>query len=174
MSGFDRERHLKPLIAAGLVLLLIGSVLIYDSYKQTLKRLDRKVTSARNDLSQLEVSLQQYRELDARLRKLKRQSNATAGRNLITTVENAAEKIDARNQLVYVRPQPDKTHEDLTEEGVEIRMVKLQLHQLVELLHQFDQIGQRLKVSQLRIRTRFDDQELLDTSMILSRFRENR
>ena len=46
--------------------------------------------------------------------------------------------------------------------------------QLKLIFSQFDQNAQRLKVSQLRIRTRFDNAEQLDTSMTLSRFRENR
>lgn len=174
MSGFEREKHLKPLIAGCLALLLIGGILTYNSYQQSLENLERKIAGAQSELTKLQNSLEEYRALDAHLQKLKRESNSTVGRNLITTVEDAAERIDARSQLVYVRPQPDKNHEDLTEEGVEIRLVKLQLHQLVELLHQFEQVGQRLKVTQLRVRTRFDNSELLDTSMILSRFRENR
>lgn len=174
MSSFEREKHLKPLIAVSFALLLIGGMLSYSSYQRGLENLDRKIAGARSELAQLQSSLREYRTLDAHLLKLKRESNATATHNLITTVEDAAERVDARSQLVYVRPQPDKPHEDLTEEGVQIRLVKLQLHQLVQLLHQFEQVGQRLKVSQLRVRTRFDNSEQLDTSMILSRFRENR
>ncbi len=172
MSGFEREKHLKPLIAGTIILLLLGGILVYNSYRQSLARLDRKIVSTRKELVQLQSSLQEYRLLETKLRGLKHQNSAAAGHNLITSVENAAEKIGARSQLVYVRPQPDKTHDDLLEEGVEIRLVKLQLHQLIELLYQFEQSAQRLRISQLRIRTRFDDREKLDASMILSRFRE--
>ena len=101
-------------------------------------------------------------------------NSATGAQNLIATVENASQQVGTRNQLLYVRPQPDKAREDLIEEGVEIRLEKLQLQQLVELLYQFESQKQAVKVSQLRVRTRFDNPELLDTVMTLSRFKEQR
>jgi len=173
MGGFEQEKHLKPLLAALLVLLLLCLGWAYTSHQQQLERFDRKIESARNELMQLNVSLQEYLQLELQLQKLKPKRSSTQN-NLISTVENATEKVSARSQLSYVRPQPDKTRDDLTEEGVEIKLEKLQLHQLVELLYQFDQSDQVLKVSQLRVRTRFDNPEQLDTLMTLSRFREKR
>jgi predicted negative regulator of RcsB-dependent stress response len=173
MGGFEQEKHLKPLIAAVIILLLLCFGWIYSSHQQRLKRFERKVESALNELTQLNVSLLEYQDLEQQLQALKSGSSATQ-RNLIATVEDATERVSARSQLIYVRPQPDKTREDLIEEGVEIKLEKLELHQLVELLYQFDQSGQKLKVSQLRVRTRFDNPEQLDTSITLSRFREKR
>jgi len=172
MSGFDRDRHLKPLLAGGLVLLLLAGIWLYSGYRQMIDRAERKVRLAQQELSQLRISLQEYRELEQRLRTLRTAESAKGGGNLITTVEDATQRISARNQLIYVRPQPNKTTEDLIEEGVEIKLEKLKLNQLVELLFQFEQSAQNLKVSQLRVRTRFDDSDLLDTSIILSRLRE--
>lgn len=174
MGSFEQEKHLKPLLAAVFILLMLCIGWIYTSHQQRLDRFDRKIESARNELGKLNVSLQEYHELEAQLQKLKPQGTSTPTRNLISTVEAATEQVSARSQLSYVRPQPDKDREGLTEEGVEIKLEKLQLHQLVELLYQFDQSDQMLKVSQLRVRTRFDNPEQLDTSITLSRFREKR
>lgn len=174
MGGFEREKHLKPLIAAGLMLVLLGCGWLYGSHLQRLDRFQRKIEAARTELTQLSISLREYRELEGRLQKLKPQGGAAPQRNLISTVEDATEQIAARSQLIYVRPQADKTREDLIEEGVEIKLEKLQLHQLVELLYRFEQNAQMLRVAQLRVRTRFDNPEQLDTSITLSRFREKR
>ncbi len=169
MGGFEQEKHLKPLIAVVLILFLLSIAWIYTSHQQRLDRLDRKIESTRNELTQFNISLQDYLELELQIKKL---SSGTTQQNLISSVEDATEQISARSQLSYVRPQPDKIRDGLTEEGVEIKLEKLQLHQLVELLYQFDQSDQILKVSQLRIRTRFDNSEQLDTSITLSRFKE--
>ena len=174
MSGFEQEKHLKPLIALVLILLLLCMGWIYTSHQQRLSRFDRKIESAKIELGQLHSSVQEYLVLETQLERLKPKNSRAAQSNLISTVENATEQISARSQLSYVRPQPDKTREGLVEEGVEIKLEKLQLHQLVELLHQFDQSDQILKVSQLRVRTRFDNPDQLDTSITLSRFREVR
>jgi general secretion pathway protein M len=173
MAGFDLEKHLKPLVAGGLALFLIGAGWLYSSHQQRLTQLDRKIESARGELNELGETLQTYRPLENQIQKMKPKSSNNTD-NLISAVENAAQQVEARSQLIYVRPQPDKTQGDLVEEGVEIKLEKLKLHQLIELLYQFNKTDQRLKVAQLRIRTRFDNPEQLDTSIILSRFKEKR
>lgn len=174
MGGFEQEKHLKPLIATLLILLLLGMGWAFTRHQQRLERYERKIDSARKELVQLNVALLDYQELKMQLQKLKPEGSTAAQHNLITTVEDATQQVSARSQLIYVRPQPDKTRDDLVEEGVEIKLEKLRLHQLVELLYQFDQSAQVLKVAQLRVRTRFDNPEQLDTSITLSRFREKR
>lgn len=174
MGSFEREKHLKPLVAGIVVSLLVCCVWAYSSYQQALERLDRRIMSTERELSQFDDYLQDFRELESRLRKLKPGQTKGAGQNLISTVEDATERIAARSQLIYVRPQPDKNRDGLTEEGVEIKLEKLQLPQLVELLYRFDQVVPPLRVSQLRLRTRFESADQLDTAMLLSRFRETR
>lgn len=174
MSGFDRDKHLKPLLAAGIILILLTGFWVYNSHLQTLDKLVRRTAAADRELQQFQELLQEYRKLEAKLKNVAPTKATAEVQNLIATVENASQQVGTRNQLLYVRPQPDKTREDLIEEGVEIRLEKLQLQQLVELLYQFESQEQAVKVSQLRIRTRFDTPELLDTVMTLSRFKEQR
>jgi general secretion pathway protein M len=174
MSGFDRERHLKPLIVAAILLILLCGYWFYSSYRLAISRVERKTTIARNELSQFRESLVRYRALESELKDFAPHAATAVDSNLIAKVENATQQVGARSQLLYVRPQPDKVRGDIIEEGVEIKLEKLQLQQLVELLYQFDSTQQRLTVSQLRIRPRFDMPEQLDTVMTLSHFKEQR
>ena len=174
MSGFDRDKHLKPMFAVVIGMLILAGIWIYNSHQQTLNNLARKTTAANRELIELQGLLQEYRVLENKLKNMAPMNSATGAQNLIATVENASQQVGTRNQLLYVRPQPDKAREDLIEEGVEIRLEKLQLQQLVELLYQFESQKQALKVFQLRVRTRFDNPEQLDTVMTLSRFKEQR
>jgi len=174
MAGFDSEKYLKPFVAGGLILFLLGTFWLYSSHRRHLTQLDRQIESARSELSQLGETLQDYRQLENKLQELKPKNSNSGDNNLISAVENATQQVDARSLLIYVRPQPDKVQDELIEEGVEIKLEKLKLHQLVELLYQFGKTDQRLKVSQLRVRTRFDNPEQLDTSIIMSRFKEKR
>lgn len=173
MTQFDREKHLKPLLLGGIALLLLAGFWIYSSHQQALQRLERKTAAAHEELARLQESLREYRQLENRLRQIG--SGQDAGNaTLIAAVESATQQIGARSQLLYVRPQPDKVRDDLIEEGVEIKLERLLLNQLVELLYQFEAAKQRLNVSQLRVRTRFDNPEQLDMVMTLSRFKEKR
>jgi len=174
MGGFDRERHLKPLIAAGTLLTLLCGYWIYSSYQQALSRIETKTVIARKELSQFHAALVGYRLLEAELGNIAPHTTSASDGNLIAKVENAAQRVGARSQLLYVRPQPDRVRGDIVEEGVEIKLEKLQLQQIVELLYQFENTQQKLTVSQLRIRPRFDTPEQLDIVMTLSHFKELR
>jgi len=169
MSGFDRDKHLKFLVAGGLILFVLCVLWGYRSYQRSLTRLESKISAAHREIETMNGLVQEYRQAAVRLQGL---NPAQQGPNLIASVENAAQKAGARGLLLYVRPQPDKVNEDIVEEGVEIRLEKLDLQQLVELLYDFETSSSQLNVKQLRIRTRFDNPEQLDTVIVLSRLRE--
>ncbi len=172
MNGFDREKQLKYLLVGAAVVVLLGVFWGYRSYQRALVDLERKTATTRAELAQLDELLQDYRRLTFQLQDINPRQEAQEHYNLIATVENAAQQVGARSLLLYVRPQPDRVRDDLIEEGVEIRLERLRLPQLVELLYHFDSEPARLTVKQLRIRTRFDNPEELDTVMMLSRLRE--
>lgn len=171
MSGFDRDKHLKPLLAGGIALFILLLFWGYSSYQRAFDQLERKTRSAQNELQQFQQDIQVYRQLEGEFPDTQ---GPAENQNLITMVENATQQAGTRNQLLYVRPQPDRTSGEVIEERVEIRLENLQLRQLVELLFQFESTQQLLKVSQLRIKSRFDNPNLLDTVMTLSRFKEQR
>lgn len=167
MSDFYRE-YGKFVIITVLALFALGCFWGYGSYRNTLKSLDRKASAAKAEIEQLSRLLQEYRVAATELRTLGPVSES-GNDNLIATVERAAQEADARSSLIFVRPQPDRAHDGFVEEGVEIRLEQLQLQQLVALLYYFETQTQQLKVRQLRVRTRFDDPDRLDTVMTLSR-----
>ncbi|NCO50616.1 MAG: hypothetical protein GW875_00770 [Deltaproteobacteria bacterium] len=174
MSGFDRDKHLRPLLLGlvGLALLSLGWA--YSGYRQSLTRLERQTRAATVELAAFEAALADYRQSEAQLKRQQLAGGGQSDVSLISTVETATQQIDARSQLIFVRPQPDKARDGLVEEGVEIKLEKLKLSQLVELLYQFEKSQGQMRVSQLRLRTRFESPDLLDAVMILSRLKEGR
>lgn len=174
MSGFDRDKHLRPLLLSGAGLLLLGLVWAYTGYQQALDRVERQTRGALTELAEFEEALRGYQQLEAQLKSGQFASKDQPEVSLISTVETATQQIGARSQLIYVRPQPDKVRDGLVEEGVEIKLEKLKLSQLVELLYQFEKSQRRMRIAQLRSRTRFESPDLLDAVMILSRLKEGR
>jgi len=174
MSGFDRDKHLRPLLLGIVGLALLGLVWAYSGYQQSLTRLERQTRGAITELAEFEATLADYRQLEAQLKSQQLAGGDRSEVSLISTVETATQQIGARSQLIYVRPQPDKARDGLVEEGVEIKLEKLKLGQLVELLYQFEKSQGQMRVSQLRSRTRFESPDLLDAVMILSRIKEGR
>jgi general secretion pathway protein M len=174
MSGFDRDKHLRPLLLCALGLLLLVLVWACTGYQQALDRLERQTRGAITELVEFEAALSDYRQLEAQLKSRQVAGGDQSEVSLISTVETATQQIGARSQLIYVRPQPDKVRDGLIEEGVEIKLEKLKLSQLVELLYQFEKSQGRMRIAQLRSRTRFESPDLLDAVMILSRLKEGR
>jgi general secretion pathway protein M len=54
------------------------------------------------------------------------------------------------------------------EERVEIKLEKLRLPELVRLLHALETAAAPLRVTTLRVTTRFEDRNLLDVSALIS------
>lgn len=173
MSGFDRDKHLRPLIIGFVGLVLLALVWAYAGYQKSLLGLERQTRGATAALTEFEKALGDYRQLESQLKSQQLAGGDQTGASLISTVEMATQQIGARSQLIYVRPQPDKVRDGLVEEGVEIKLEKLKLSQLVELLYQFEKTQSQMRVAQLRSRTRFENPDLLDAVMILSRLKED-
>lgn len=170
MSDFD-WRQSKIVIGGAVLIVLLVVFWGYDSYRQSLQRMDRKIASVRNEMKQLDGLFKEYRQLEGVLQGLGPISRDD-GTNLIATVEDAAQKARAKSSLLYVRPQPDRVREEYVEEAVDIRLDQLQLQQLVAMLYQFEKRSAQLKVKHLRVRTRFDNPDSIDAVMTLSRIKE--
>lgn len=168
-TNYERDRQALILIGGAILLMVLLAWWGWGAHRDSLARLDRQVEAARSELKGFDAKLMEYQALERSLNALKVGSR---GKSLISSVEDAAAAVDARAQLAYVRPQPDNNRDGLVEESVEIRLEKLQLNQLVELLYRFETARSALKISQLRLRTRFENPAQLDAVILLSRFRE--
>ncbi|PLX94692.1 MAG: hypothetical protein C0621_04985 [Desulfuromonas sp.] len=81
---------------------------------------------------------------------------------LLTTVEELIDRNAAKENLVYMRPQPSSSLEGLREEAVEIKIEKMPLEEIVRLLHAVENHRALLRIKNLRLKTRFDDKTLFD------------
>ena len=88
--------------------------------------------------------------------------------SLFSFIEATEAQVASKENLVYMRPQPSVDQNEFREESVEIKLEKIRLDQLVQLLYEIESANAFLKVKTLRVKTRFDNKSELDAVMTIS------
>jgi general secretion pathway protein M len=162
-----RERVMLILAALVVVgtLCYLGMV---EPYRHGLQRLDRIIGTRRTQLADMRQLQQEYRQLQARLAAGQQQAAKRRDFALLSFLEATASGLAGRENLVAMRPQPPTMRDGYREERVEIKLEKLRLPELVRLLHALETAAAPLRVTTLRVTTRFEDRNLLDVSALIS------
>ncbi|PLX82636.1 MAG: hypothetical protein C0616_01960 [Desulfuromonas sp.] len=168
-----REKVMVAVCAVVLVLtvLIFG---IIDPYQNAMHRLDRQVSSRQEALAKFDTIMSHYRDLERQQRDVEKKLTAGKRFSLFSFVENLTEKIAAKNNLSYVRPQQGSQREGVREEVVEVKLENLTLGTVVKFLHAVEYADALLQIRTMRIATRFDDPGLLDLTVQIAAYRRDR
>jgi len=170
----NMTRREQLMVASGgaiaLVLLAIFAVLL--PYRDALQSLDARISARQKQIGELEQLQGEYRQLQLGVGAVERR--AARGRNfsLFSFLEETTLRIASRENLSYLRPQPTSQGGELQEESLEVKLEKIRLDQLVELLHATEAADALLRIKSLRTRARFDDPSLLDVTLLISAYGE--
>lgn len=166
----QRERII--LIAGALiVVLLIVLFGIVAPYRAAMERLDKKIASRQRQLVEVRQLGTQYRQLQEQLAASERRLASGGDFSLLSFVEATSIRLAGRDSLVSMRPQPAATVEGFREETVEVKLEKVRLNQLVQLLYAAETAPAPMLVKTLRVKTRFDDRALLDVVVTFASYR---
>ena len=165
------QRERIVLIAGGLFVL---ATLVYfgliSPYRTAMTGLDRKIASRQQQLVDMEDLRQQYLELKQNLAAFQKQLDQESAFSMFSFIEGLAVQQVGRENLVYMRPQPPAEKDGFREESVEVKLERVDLPQLVQLLYEMESAEMPLQVKSLRIKTRFDDPHQLDTVMTVASY----
>jgi len=157
-------------IGAAAVLITLVALGIIAPYRKAMARLDTRIQSSQRQMAEIETLLQKYRQLKSVATRIEQRAARAGNISLISFVEATAARIDARDRLVYLRPQPLKSGDGLLRESVEVKLERLRLDQLVRLLYEVETSRGQLQTAQLRVKTRFDDPSQLDAVLTLNSY----
>lgn len=166
----------KVMVVACAVVLVL-TVLIFgviEPYGNAMHRFDRQISSRQEQLAQFDTLLLRYRDLERQQREVEKKLTAGKRFSLFSFVENLTEKIAAKNNLSYVRPQQGSQREGVREEVVEVKLESLTLGTVVKFLHAVEYADALLQIRNMRIATRFDDPGLVDLTLQIAAFRRDR
>ncbi len=150
-----------------LTLLFFG---IIAPYQGAMEQLDGKIAARKRQIKEVQALRQDYLQLQRRLNEAQKRLAKGESFSLFSFVESLATRVASKENLVYMRPQPVTAQEDFREESVEIKLDKIRLNQLVQLLYEIESADAFLRVKNLRVKTRFDDRTQLDAVLTISSY----
>lgn len=164
-------REKMMLLGGGFCCLVI---LIYfamiQPYNAAIERLDTTIDSRSKQVEQVQQLQQQYQKIQGQIAALENRQTNTENFSLFSFIENRVTRIASRENLTAMRPLPTITHEEMTEQAVEIKLEKVSLGQMMQLLQSIDSAPTPLQVKTLQLKVRFDNPQQLNASMQISAY----
>lgn len=149
-------------------------VLVYfamiQPYNSTMEQLDTKIASRSKQLQQVQQLQQQYQRIKGQVAALENRQTSAEDFSLFSFIENRVTRIAQRENLTAMRPLPTIPHENMTEQAVEIKLERVSLGQIMQLLQSIDSAPAPLQVKRLQLKVRFDNPQQLDGSMQISAY----
>ena len=170
LSQRERFTLLTGALIVTVLLFLFG---IVAPYRAALERLDTKIVSKQRQLVEVRQLSQEYKQLQQQLATSERRLASGGDFSLLSFVEASSIRLAGRDSLIAMRPQPTATLEGFREEAVEVKLERIQLNQLVQLLYVADTAPAPMLVKTLRIKPRFDDRNLLDVVITFASYRRS-
>lgn len=163
----ERERRLVLLTGAvAMALALLGGVTIVSSM---LEKREKLVAMRRDEIGQLDALRAKYDEaVQAEARATQRIKSNTA--SLFSLMQKAASEVGLSLNDLNERRTPVKDMPDLNEITVDVTLKDISVDKLNTLLEKIE--GKRndgiVKVTKLKVKTRFDNPEMLEATMTVS------
>lgn len=162
----ERERRLVGLLAAVFVLLVVGGGMWWAS--STLDGMQRRVSDMRDTLGQIQALEAQYKAAETRERQaeMRLRTNKTS---LFSLLQKSAGQLGLTLNDLNERKTPMK-NSDVTEVSVEVNLKQVSIDKFNTFLEKIEGKSSKglVKVMKMKVKTRFDDPELLDVNMTVS------
>jgi general secretion pathway protein M len=167
-----KQRERIFVIVGGLVLILaILYFAIVAPYRSALRTLDRQIAQRSEQLQEVKVLQGRYLEIKNQMAQVTRLLENRQEFSALTFIEDLVEQTAGRENLISMRPQSPETRSEFIVDSVEIKLEKLTLRQLLELLLGFERAATPMQVKSLFLKQRFDDRSLLDSTMTITALR---
>ena len=166
----QRERIFVIVGGLALILALLYFAIVAP-YRSALTRLDRQVTVRSGQLQEVKALQARYLALQKQMTQMERLLGKRQDFSALTFIENLVEKTAGRENLVSMRPQSPEVRNEFTIDSVEIKLEKLTLKQVLELLLGVEMADTPVQVKGLYLKQRFDDRSLLDATMTVTALR---
>jgi len=151
---------------AGILLLLL-LVFGLQPFLTSTHELKATIAARREQLGQVQQLAARIRAEKGRLSRSERQLARAGNFSLFQFVEATAARHATKEQLVYIRPRPESTKENLKLTTLDIKLQRVDLGQTIRILEALRKAQMPVKIDALTVKTRFDDATLLDVDVTL-------
>lgn len=169
MTASERDR--RTLAVGAAVLCVIVLYIIFQFFSSQMDKLERRAEDLERDLARVQALRNEYieskREINEIAQKIKKEDEA-----LISVVESilVRERINRGNFSIKDINVRSSSEELYNQTSVEVDIKKMPLNDLINVLYRIQTRSTFLKISDLRMSSRFDSPDLLDVSFRVSTF----
>jgi len=166
------QRDQRMLIALGAFILLMILYLSVDSVLQKYDKLEGKIVKKRKEVEDLTLLREQYMEAHKQLAGIKTKlDKMEKGFSVLSFIEDLANKQNIRENIGSVKPKTIPLNDDYDESIVELKVDNVSLSELVDFIYKIENSGHLLKVKRLRIKTRYDNRDLLNVTLQVTTYK---
>jgi general secretion pathway protein M len=168
------QREKLFVMAGGIALVLALLYLaVLMPYRSALTRLDKQIAARTQQLQEVKTLRSQYLAMQQQILQVEMRVKNSQDFSALTFIENLVERTAGRDNLVSMRPQSPLTQNEFIVDSVEVKLEKLTLKQVLELLWGVEGAKTPMQVKNLYLKQRFDDRSLLDATMTISALRRS-
>ena len=168
------EREKRLVLITGTVAVVFISFILVSAVNSALDKRQKRVTMRKDEIAQLEVLRDRYRDAQEAEKKSSAQLRANS-QSLFTRVQKASTEVGLPVPDLQERRTPVKDSADLQEVSVDVNMKEISVDKLTTLLEKIE--GKRsdgiVKVTKLKVKTRFDNPEMLEANLTVSTWRSS-
>lgn len=170
MNLTDRDRKLLMSIAGFFILLIIYMVIF--SFGSAVSKLEKKAAKLQQDAIKVKELKAEYLNSSNTLKRLMKGSKRRST-PLISEVEKilVGENIDRKDFSIRDKQVRDNSEEEIYDErAVDVEIKNVPLNKMIDILYSVQTTPSNLKISGLRMKTRFDNSNSIDVYFRVSTF----
>ena len=167
------QREQRVLIGAGVLFAVLLVYLVVDSVLQGYEKLDDKIATKRGEVEKISRLREQYMQAHKQLEDIKAKlDQMEKGFSVLSFIEDLANKENIRNKIGSMKPKKNPLNDTYDENIVELQMDNVSLSELVDFIYKVENSGHLLKVKRLRVKTRYDDRDLLNVTLQVTTYKK--
>lgn len=168
------EREKRLVVVTSVVAVVFVCALAITAVNSAIESRTKRVTMRKDEIAQLEVLRGRYHDAEEADKKSAAQIRANS-QSLFTLVQKASSEVGLPVPDLQERRTPVKDAADVQEVSVDINLKEISVDKLTTLLEKIE--GKRndgvVKVTKLKVKTRFDNPEMLEANLTVSTWRSS-
>jgi general secretion pathway protein M len=165
------KREQWILAGTGVILVLLTLYLVGERVTSNYHGMEGKIQKNKEELERVSHLRDQYRSLHQELDGIKSKlDKKEAGFSLLSFIEDLANQQNIRENIASFKPDKKSLNEAYRELSVDLVIDNITLLQLVEFIYHIENSNHLVKVKRLRIKSRFDNPDLLNVTFQVSTY----
>lgn len=166
ISTADIDRN-KLYLAGGAVALILAFALGYGGLNKY-KSFERKVAAKKEEIKKFKALEEEYLRKKSYIESFTKKAYSSGTDSIINLIEGIGNRAGVKERIVSIKPLEEKEVMGYRQKGAEVRIEKIDLNQLINLLYLIENNRSLLVIKEFSMKSRFEDPNLIDVTINLA------